>query len=94
MKKLLNDFFDRYFHDEESIILLLLLSAGLAVLLMLGGVLAPLIAAVIIAYLMQGLVNLLLRYGVSERVAFLAVYTLFIGLFLVLLLYLMPHFVL
>ena len=91
MKKLLNDFFDRYFHDEESIILLLLLSAGLAVLLMLGGVLAPLIAAVIIAYLMQGLVNLLLRYGVSERVAFLAVYTLFIGLFLVLLLYLMPR---
>ena len=91
MKKLLNDFFDRYFHDEESIILLLLLSAGLAVLLMLGGVLAPLIAAVIIAYLMQGLVNLLLRYGVSERIAFLAVYTLFIGLFLVLLLYLMPR---
>jgi len=91
MKKLLNDFFDRYFHDEESIILLLLLSAGLAVLLMLGGVLAPLIAAVIIGYLMQGLVNLLLRYGVSERVAFLAVYTLFIGLFLVLLLYLMPR---
>ena len=91
MKKLVNDFFDRYFHDEESIILLLLLSAGLAVLLMLGSVLAPLIAAVIIAYLMQGLVNLLLRYGVSGRIAFLAVYTLFIGLFLVLLLYLMPR---
>ena len=70
MKKLLNDFFDRYFHDEESIILLLLLSAGLAVLLMLGGVLAPLIAAVIIAYLMQGLVNLLLQRFIVQHLGF------------------------
>ena len=35
MKKLLNDFIDRYFHDEESIILVILLSAGLVILLLL-----------------------------------------------------------
>ena len=83
MKKLLNDFFDRYFHDEESIILLILLSIGLAVLLLLGEILAPLIAAIIIAYLMQGLVNLLLSrmenateaivaYSIYYRVALFA----------------------
>jgi len=33
MKKLVNDFLDRYFHDEESIILMLLLTIGLGVLL-------------------------------------------------------------
>lgn len=91
MKKLLHDFLDRYFHDEESIILLILLTIGLVVLVLLGGILWPLIAAVIIAYLMQGLVNLLLRYGLSAWVAFAAVYTLFIGIFLLLLLYLLPQ---
>lgn len=91
MKKLLNDFLDRYFHDEESIILLVLLIAGLAVLLFLGGVLAPLITAIIIAYLMQGLVNLLLKYGLSARLSFALVYTLFIGVFLLLLLILLPR---
>ncbi|MCG8415677.1 MAG: AI-2E family transporter [Pseudomonadales bacterium] len=91
MTKLLHDFIDRYFHDEESIILLILLTVGLVVLVLLGGVLWPLIAAVIIAYLMQGLVNILLRYGLSAGVAFAAVYTLFIGIFLLLLLYLLPQ---
>ena len=61
MKKLLNDFFDRYFHDEESLILLILLAVGLFLLVLIGEMLAPLIAAIVIAYLMQGLVNLLLH---------------------------------
>lgn len=91
MKKLLNDFLDRYFHDEESIILLVLLVAGLAVLLYFGGVLAPLITAIIIAYLMQGLVNLLLKYGLSARLSFVLVYTVFVGVFLLMLLFLLPR---
>ncbi len=91
MRKLLRDFYDRYFHDEESIILIILLVVGLTVLLLLGGVLAPLIAAIIIAYLMQGLVDLLLRYGLSPRLSFVSVFTVFIGLFLLLLLYLIPR---
>jgi putative permease len=91
MKKLLNDFIDRYFHDEESIILVILLSAGLVILLLLGSILAPLIVAIIVAYLMQGLVNLLLKYNVSNRLAFSLVYTLFIGVFLAVLLFLLPQ---
>ncbi len=91
MKKLVQDFYDRYFHDEESIILLLLLTVGLTVLLTLGGVLAPLMTAIIVAYLMQGLVNALLKYGLSGRLAFVLVYVLFIGLFLVLLFFLLPQ---
>ena len=90
MKKLVNDFLDRYFHDEESIILMLLLTVGLAVLLMFGGVLAPLITAIIVAYLMQGLVEILLRQGLSSRIAFILVYAVFIGVFLSMLLFLLP----
>ena len=91
MKKLLNDFFDRYFHDEESIILVILLTAALLVLLLLGSILAPLIAAIIISYLMQGLVNLLLRYGISDRLAFVGVYVLFFGIFVMMLLFVLPR---
>lgn len=91
MRALLNGFFDRYFHDEESVILLLLLAVGSVVLYFFGGVLAPLITAVIIAYLMQGLVTILLRYGLSQRLAFALVYMLFIGIFLLLLLFLLPQ---
>jgi putative permease len=90
MKKLVNDFLDRYFHDEESIILMLLLTVGLGVLLLFGGVLAPLITAIIIAYLMQGLVDILLRRGLSSRIAFVLVYAVFIGVFLSMLLFLLP----
>ena len=90
MKKLLNDFLDRYFHDEESIILMILLVVGLGVLLFLGGMLAPLITSVIIAYLMQGLVNILLKYNLSPRLAFVLVYILFFGVFILMLLVLLP----
>lgn len=91
MKKLLDDFLNRYFHDEESIILIVLLVVGLLMLFLLGNVLAPLISAIIIAYLMQGLVNLLLRYGASQRVAFSTVYTLFMGIFILLLVFVLPQ---
>ena len=91
MKKLVNDFFDLYFHDEESIILVILLAIGLGILLFLGGILAPLITSIIIAYLMQGLVNILRKYGVSERIAFVLVYTIFMGLFIILLVIVLPQ---
>ena len=91
MRKLLNDFTDRYFHDEESIILVFLLTIALVALLLFGGMLAPLIVALIIAYLMQGLVALLLKYGFTERLAFIAVYVLFFGVFITMLGFLLPQ---
>ena len=91
MKKLLNDFLDRYFHDEESIILVFLIGAVLLIFLLFGGMLAPLITAVIIAYLMQGLVSLALRYGLSERFSFVIVYVLFFGIFMTMLGFLLPQ---
>ena len=91
MRKLLNDFTDRYFHDEESIILVFLLTIALVALLFFGSMLAPLIVALIIAYLMQGLVALLLKYGFTERLAFIAVYVLFFGVFITMLGFLLPQ---
>ena len=91
IKKLLSDFYNRYFYDEESLILLFLIATGLLVLLVLGRWLAPVITAVIFAYLMHGLITPLQRIGMPGWLAFGLVYTLFMGLFLTLLLYLIPR---
>jgi putative permease len=90
MRKLLHDFYERYFHDEESLILVILLAATLIILLTLGNVLAPLITSVILAYLMQGPVSILRRQGMSERLAFWLMYTVFVSIFILILVILLP----
>lgn len=90
MRKLLNDFYERYFHDEESLILVILLTCALFILLTLGNALAPLITAIILAYLMHGPVNTLSSKGMPKRLAFWLVYTLFVGLFIIILVILLP----
>ncbi|MFM1896837.1 MAG: hypothetical protein RLZZ385_1911 [Pseudomonadota bacterium] len=90
MRKLLHDFYDRYFHDEESLILVILLTLSLFLLWALGEVLAPLIASVIIAYLMQGGVNTLRRRGVPQRLSFALIYALFFGTFILVLFIVLP----
>jgi len=91
MRKFFDSFVDRYFHDEEAIIFTFILIGALLVLLTMGSYIAPLIVAIIIAYLLQGMVNLLLRFGVSYLLAVVLVYTVFIGLFMALLLLVLPQ---
>jgi len=91
MRKLLHDFYQRYFHDEESVILVILLAVALFILWALGEALAPVLAAIILAYLLQGLVSTFARMGVSQTLAFALVYTIFVGTFMLILLVLLPQ---
>jgi len=91
MRKLLHDFYQRYFHDEESLILVILLAVALLILYLFGNELAPLFAAIIFAYLMQGPINRLIRLGVPGIFSFAIVYALFMGAFLLLLLVVLPQ---
>jgi putative permease len=68
-----------------------MLAFGTLLILWLGSMLAPLFTAIVIAYLMQGLVNILLRFGASARAAFIAVYLVFVGLFVLSLVFLLPQ---
>ncbi len=68
-----------YFHDEEALILLLLLFAGLVLVVSMGQVLAPVIASVIIAFLLQGVIGRLIRYKVPQPVAVTVAFLLFVG---------------
>lgn len=78
------------FVSEESLLLLLLIVGGLAIVVWLGGVLAPMIASVILAFLLQGVISQLNRRGVPHTVSLLVTYALFIGAFAVALLVLLP----
>ncbi len=61
------DWLKRWFSDPQAIALLMVLGVGLAIILVFGGYLAPVIAAVVLAYLLEGPVAKLESYSVPRR---------------------------
>jgi putative permease len=55
MYKLFRDWTQRYFSDEEAVVLVLLLVLAFTVVLTVGGMLAPVLAAMVLSFLMHGL---------------------------------------
>jgi putative permease len=85
-----NKWFNQLFGDEESLILLLLLIGGVTLVVLMGDILAPLIAAVIFAFLLQGVDSFLRRWGVPERISLWLCYVMFISIFVISLIFIMP----
>ncbi len=90
MFKVLRDWVQRYFSDEEAVVLAVLLFLAFTAVLTLGGMLAPVLAGMVLAYLMQGLVVSLERLRVPGGVAVGLVFALFMGLLLVFILVVVP----
>ncbi|MGB3666301.1 MAG: AI-2E family transporter [Bermanella sp.] len=90
MMRLIRGWVEQYFSDEEALFLLLLLVAGFVIVLTLGGELAPAIASVVVAYLLQGPVLALKRRGVGHTMASVIVFVLFIVLCLAIMFILVP----
>lgn len=90
MIDVLRSWVHRYFSDEQAVSLFVVLVTGLLVVLFFGKMLAPVFAALVIAYLLQGLINSLQARGLSRFWAFSSVYVLFISLMLVSLILLLP----
>lgn len=90
MWKVLGTWVDRYFGEEEAVLLSMLLLVALVVLVTMGEILAPFIAALIFAFLLQGGVNHLVKWRVPRIVAVLLVFLLFVGIFLTILIVLLP----
>jgi len=94
MFKVLRDWIQRYFSDEEAVVLAVLLFLAFTAVLTLGGMLAPVLAGMVLAYLMQGLVVTLERLRMPGGVAVGLVFALFMGvltLFIVVVLPLLWH---
>ncbi len=86
MFKIVDTLIKRYFSNEEVVVFLLLLLAALGVLAFWGGILAPVLIAVVLAFLLEGLVDRLKNIGLGHTVSvflvffsFLSVCALFIG---------------
>ena len=90
MWKVLGTWVDRYFGEEEAVLLALMLVIALIVMVTFGQILAPFVAAVIFAFLLQGGVNRLVRWRVPRLVAVVLVFLLFVGVFLTILIVVLP----
>ena len=77
MFQIFTDWYKEYFSNKEAVVLILLLAAGLTVVVTMGEVLAPVLTAIVLAYLLQGLINYLVGHKVPPLVAFIATYVLF-----------------
>lgn len=59
--KIISDWFQRFFNDPQAVILTVVLVLGASVILIMGKDLAPVLASIVIAYLLEGVVQILQR---------------------------------
>jgi len=90
MNHVISRWFKKYFSDPEGVILAILLILGFAIVVFMGNMLAPVLAAVIIAYMLEGLVSWLEHHNVSRLPAVLIVFLPFMAFLIFLLLGLFP----
>ncbi len=90
MLTMLRNWFHRYFSDEQAVLLGVLLLIGFGAVLTLGGMLAPVLAGLVLAFLMQGLVNSLERIGLPHIAAVWLIFLLFLSALAGILLVLLP----
>lgn len=90
MASLFTRWFQRNFSNPATIVLTTLLVLGFAFILTLGDLLAPILWALVIAYLLEWLVSLLQRTGLSRFWSVICVFIGFIGFTLVIFLGLVP----
>lgn len=88
MLKLVNDWYHRHFNDPQVAILALLLLSSAFILYIFGDILAPLLAAIIIAYLLDGVVFKCVQHKVPRFIAIIFTFSLFI-VFLVIVLFIL-----
>ncbi len=88
--EIFNKWSQRYLFEEESVLLLVMVLLALVLLATIGDILAPLLAAVVLAYLVQGVVNVLCRLGLPPWLGFALAFTVFMGAFFAILLGLLP----
>ena len=88
---ILRNWYDRNMSDPQVVILGVLLLAGFVIMLTLGQMLAPVLAGVVIAYLLDGVVEKCQQLGAPRMSAVVLVFILFMTVFVFTLLWLLPR---
>lgn len=72
------NWFRRLFANQQVVILALLLAAALIIVVFFGDILGPVLAALVLAYLLEGVVRAVVRAGASRRYSVPLVFSLFV----------------
>jgi putative permease len=90
MIKVINTWFHRYFSDPQAVLLAILLITSFTILMTMNEILAPLLVSLVIAYLLDGLIQGLQRWHIPRTLAVFVVYTTFITLLTFIIVVLLP----
>lgn len=81
--EIVRSWWQKYFSEKEAIILVLLLSISFIAIVSMGRVLGPVLASLVISYLLHTLVKGLIKLKVNSNLALYGVYISFLTLFFV-----------
>ncbi len=90
MIRALLDWYDRHFSDPQVVFLAILLLLGFGVVVFAGKMLAPLLAAIVLSYLLDDPVERLVRLRWPRWLAVTVVFLLFLGVVTAILVWLVP----
>ena len=90
MLELFKNWYHRNFSDPQAVILAVLLLLGFLVVLYMGEMLAPLLTAIVLAYMLEAVVGLLESHNVPRLLAVIIVFLLFLLVVLLLFLLIIP----
>jgi len=90
MLDIIRDWYNRNFSDPQAVILALMLLVVFGLLWLFGDILAPVVVALVLAYLLEGVVATTERWGVPRTLSVTIVLLLFVTLSLLVLFVLVP----
>jgi putative permease len=78
MIEVLKHWFEKHFSDPQAIILVTIILLGGILVLYWGKILTPVLAGIVIAYILEGMVKKITKFGVPRFISFLISYALFL----------------
>lgn len=90
MIQIIQHWFQRYFSDPEAVLLFIILLLGFGFIIIFGGMLAPVLAGIVLAYLLESAVTGLVHWKVPRLAAVIIVFLGFLSLFFLSFMVLMP----
>ncbi len=88
--EVVRQWFQRYFSDPQAVLLAVLLILGFGIVLTMGSMLAPVLASIVIAYLLEGVVHAMERRGAPRFRVVILVFLVFMMFILFLLIGVVP----
>lgn len=90
MFRVLKDWYEHFFTDQQAVVLLVLLLVIFGIIVTLGNMLIPVFAAIIVAYILEWFVKRLERFGTRRTLAVILVWMVFVILLILLIFGLLP----